>query len=229
MNITYQEVAGRFKEERECHGWTQMNICHTAYMTQGHYSKAEAGKNYFTHMELQNLLKAGMDLHFVYTAERLSHAECYNFLKQCSQRETLCLTEIALPLITYYSQDLPQEKANALQQRVQYIKCVLNKDAPENSPYFQLRRFKAYSQGYMASLLGVNIKTYDSLEKQKNFCDSHMLLQMYNQFQVSPLILLNDENGLAREICSLLEQLDANASQSIFDYLRYGYEHFRMQ
>lgn len=226
MNITYVEVSDRFKEEREYNGWTQEDICKKIYMTQGHYSKAEAGKNYFTHIELQSLLKAGMDLHFIYTGERLSCLEYYEFLKQCDPQEILCLAEIALPLIVNYSQELSWEKADALRQRIKYIKCVLNKEKPENSHYFQLRRFKAYSQDYMANLLGVNKKTYNSLEKQKNLCNSYMLLQMYNQFQVSPLILMNDKNGLAREICSLLEQLKDSAGQSVFVYLKYGYEQF---
>lgn len=229
MNVTYDEVSGRLKEEREHNGWTQEDICKRIYMTQGHYSKAEAGKNYFTHIELQNLLKADMDLHFVYTNERISHNEYYDFLKQCDRQQILCLAEIALPLIVNYSQELPWEKADSLRQRIKYIKCMLNKDKTENSHYFQLRRFKAYSQEYMANLLGVNKKTYNSLEQQKNFCNSYMLLQMYNQFQVSPLILMNDKMGLAREICSLLEQLKDSAGQSIFDYLKYGYEQFWMR
>lgn len=223
MKAEYHDITRRLREERENRGWTQVDICRKVYMSQGHYCKAEMGKNRFTHSELQYLVKAGIDLHYVYTGEKITNSEYYEFFSGCDHREMLCLAEMALPLIAYCAKELPEEKAEEVQERAKYIKCILMRDSQEDSCFFLLRRYKGYSQRYMASLLGVDIKKYCSLENSRSFGDSEILLQMYNCFHLSPLILLNDESGLAREICGLLGQLEDETGCILFEYLKSGY------
>lgn len=223
MRAEYHEVTRRLREEREKLGWTQIDICRKVYMSQGHYCKAELGKNRFTHSELQYLVKAGIDLHYVYTGEKVINPEYYEFFSGCDCKEMQCLAEMALPLIAYCAQDLPEEKAKEMQERVKYIKCILMRNRQEDNCFFQLRRHKGYSQRDMAGLLGVDIKKYCALENSRNFGDSEILLQMYNCFHLSPLILLNDESGLVREICGLLDQLEDETAQILFEHLKSGY------
>lgn len=223
MDTKYDDVIHRLREERENHGWTQNDICRKVYMSQDHYCTAELGKNRFTYNELQYLVKAGIDLHYVYTGEKIRNPKYYEFFTSCDENKMKCLAEMALPLISYCAQELPAEKAEEIQERIKYVKCVLTKDEQEDSHFLQICRYKAYSQRYMAGMLGVDIKKYCSLETSRNFGDSEILLQMYNCFHLSPLILLNDENGLAREICSLLEQLKEETGQLLFEYLKTGY------
>lgn len=224
MKTEYHEITHRLREERESHGWTQIDICRKVYMSQGHYCKAEMGKNRFTHSELQYLVKAGIDLHYVYTGEKITNSEYYEFFSGCGHREMLCLAEIALPLIAYCTKELPDEKAEEVQERTKYIRCILTRDRQEESSFSQIRRYKGYSQRYMATLLGVDIKKYCSLENSRSFGDSEILLQMYNCFHLSPLILLNDECGLVREICGLLDQLEGETGRLLFEYLKNGYD-----
>ncbi len=220
MEMNYPDVLCRLKEERELLGLTQVELCRKLYMSQGHYSKAESGKNRFTCVELKNLQRAGIDLHYVYTGERIVREEYYEFFEGCEQRIMRCLAEIALPLISHFAWKLSSGNAASLQNRIRNVQCILFKNRQEDSCFYQIRRFKAYSQQYMASLLGVDIKKYTSLEKRKNFGDSEVVLHMYNCFQISPLLLLNDESGLAREVSSLLECLGEKESARIFSHLK---------
>lgn len=91
--------------------------------------------------------------------------------------------------------------------RIQYIKCILLNNHIENH-LLQIRKFLSYTQTAMANLLHIDIKTYGSLERGESIGNSEFILQMYNEFHISPLIFLNVEDGLIIEICSLLECLE---------------------
>lgn len=229
MYTEYQEVAMRFRQERERLNLTQEEVSKKIYMSQGHYCKAEQGKKRFTYGELQNLTKTDVDLHYVYTGERLRHPEYYTFFTTCGQEETRCLTEMALPLLVYILRHLPQQVDDDLYRRIEHERCLLARDRQADSYFYQLRRYTSYSQSYMADLLGVNIKKYASLEKNRRFGDSELLLQIYNHFGISPLIMLNTENSIAREICALLEQLGEPYGQKLFAYIKFIYEQLLMQ
>lgn len=224
MCTEYQEVATRFKQERKRLNLTQEEVSKKIYMSQGHYCKAEQGKKRFTYGELQNLTRTGVDLHYVYTGERLCHPEYYTFFTTCGPEEARCLTEMALPLLAYILRHLPQQVDDDLHRRIKYERCLLAKDRQEDSLFYQLRRYTSYSQAYMADLLGVNIKKYASLEKNRRFGDSELLLRIYDNFGISPLIMLNTENSIAREICALLEQLGEQYGQKFFAFIKLTYE-----
>ncbi len=222
MNVRYEDVLHRLKEERAKHGWTQSDLCRKVGMSQGHYCRAELGKSRFTYHELQYLVKAGIDLHYVYTGERIRKPRYYSFFADCTGAQMQCLAEMALPLISFCARELPADKAKDMRERVKYVTCILSKDDLEDSDFLQLRRYKAYSQRYMAGLLGVDVKKYCALESGRKFGDSELFLQMYNCFHLSPLLLLKDESGLAREVCSLLDRLQEESERRVFEYLRVG-------
>lgn len=229
MYASYQEITHRFRQERERLNMTQEDFSRKLYMSQGHYCKAEQGKKRFTYNELQHLTGTGVDLHYVYTGERLSHPEYYTFFTSCGPEEVRCLAEMALPLLAYSLQRLPHQPGNNLCKRIKHERCLLARDRQDDSYFYQLRQYNAYSQSYMAELLGVDIKKYASLEKGRCFGDSELLLQIYDRFGISPLIMLNTGNGIAREICALLEQLGEGKSQRYFAYIRLAYERLLMQ
>lgn len=229
MNTKYQEIARRFREERERLGLTQEELCGKLYMSQGHYCKAEQGKNRFTYSELLNLVKVGIDLHYVYTGERLSHPAYYDFFVGCRPEALQCLAEMFFPLAAYSMRDRSSKEAERIQQRIRHVQCLLIKNRREDSCLYQLRRYKSYSQRYMAGLLGVDIKKYTSMEKQKSFGDSEILMHIYNHFEVPPLIILQTDDGIAREICALLELADEQTGQKQFQYIKSTYENWLAQ
>ena len=118
MQARYQEIAGRFREERERLGMTQEEFSRKLYMSQGHYCKAEQGKKRFTHNELQHLMEVGVDLHYVYTGERLIHSEYYTFFTGCGPEEVRCLAGMTLPVLSYSLRHLPQQEGEALCRRI---------------------------------------------------------------------------------------------------------------
>ncbi|MCM1044075.1 MAG: helix-turn-helix domain-containing protein [Candidatus Gastranaerophilales bacterium] len=228
MSTEYQEVTTRFRQERKRLNLTQEEVSKKIYMTQGHYCKAEQGKKRFTYGELQSLTRTGVDLHYVYTGERLHHPEYYTFFANCGSEEAQCLTEMTLPLLLYILRHLPQPVDNDLYKRIKHEKCLLARNRNMDNYFFQLRRYASYTQAYMAGLLGIDVKKYAALEKNRRFGDSELLLRIYDQFGINPLIMLHAENGVAREICALLELLGEQGGQRIFAYIKHIYEHLLM-
>ncbi len=220
METSYLCALRRLKEERKRLKLTQLVLGGKIHISQGHYSKVESGGKRFTHGELKGLLEAGIDLHYVYRGERLRHPEYLDFFIRRGKRQAQCLAEASLSMIEHYMSMRQVENGELLQYRINNMKCVFNKNKQEDSCYFQLRRFREYSQKYMALILGLDVKKYASMEKCRNFGDSEVLQRMCDNFQVSPLLFLDDENGMFWEVCSLIEGLGEEGGRTLFSCLQ---------
>lgn len=67
----------------------------------------------------------------------------------------------------------------------------------------------------MAERLGVDIKKFCELEKDRCLPDSEIIWKLYNMFQISPAVVLQDKNSMINEISSLLEATEENGVEVI--------------
>ena len=67
----------------------------------------------------------------------------------------------------------------------------------------------------MAERLGVDIKKFRELEKDRCLPDSEIIWKLYNMFQISPAVVLQDKNSMINEISSLLEATEENGVEVI--------------
>lgn len=65
-------------------------------------------------------------------------------------------------------------------------------------------------QKVMAEKLGVDIKKYRELEKDRSLPDSEIIWKLYDLFNISPAVVLKDKNSIINEISSLLEAIEEN-------------------
>lgn len=71
----------------------------------------------------------------------------------------------------------------------------------------------------MAEKLGVDIKKFRELEKDRCLPDSEIIWKLYNLFRISPAVVLKDKNTMLNEISSLLETTEENGVQ-IMDIIK---------
>ena len=97
MNMSYEDVMRRLREERLAHGLSQEELGSRIRITQGHYSKAEQGVKRFTYYELKCLAGTELDLYYIYTGRRAG-GRYRNLPKKCSYGELLCYLHMLVSL-----------------------------------------------------------------------------------------------------------------------------------
>ena len=93
-------------------------------------------------------------------------------------------------------------------------------DCKKSSNIFLVIRHTTCSrQEPMAEKLGVDIKKFRELEKDRCVPDSEIIWKLYNLFHISPAVVLKDKNSMINEISSLLEAAEENGAE-IIDIIR---------
>ena len=68
-------------------------------------------------------------------------------------------------------------------------------------------------QKVMAEKLGLDIKKYSELEKDRSLPDSEIIWKLYDQFNITPTEELKEKNSIINEISSLLEAIEENGEE----------------
>ncbi len=114
-------------------------------------------------------------------------------------------------------------------KRIGYMKYILAESGSTKSIWRLIREYSGYTQREMAVLLGIDIKKYRRLEKKEVQPDSEIILALYNQFHISPLMLLGNCAGLSKEVCEILDSLEEKTRGEMLRFLQYVYHLLRKQ
>lgn len=206
MSATYNEVLKRLIEERKRLGLSQEEMARLVYITQSNYSKVEKGFHRLSYDELKYLSKAKVDIFYIFTGYRCA-AKYVEYFQQYSYIELCCYLGIIYSLVVLNDYRSNTEQWKDIVKRVKYVPLVL--DCKKSSNIFlAIRHMTGSRQKPMAEKLGVDIKKFRELEKDRCLPDSEIIWKLYNFYQVSPAVVLKDKNCLINEISSLLEELE---------------------
>ena len=226
MNMSYEDVMRRLREERLTHGLSQEELGGRMKMTQGHYSKAEQGAKRFTYYELQCLAGTELDLYYIYTGRRAG--ERYRDLpEKCSYGELLCCLHmlVSLNCCLYEEKKLKLGREYYRQLcRVRYLTGTA--EAGQTTVFRQLRQYEDRNQHEMAECLGMDVKKYRELERGGILPDSELIWRLFFLYQVPPAFVLRDARGLACEMETCAERAAAQRNDVIYRYISLLHETF---
>lgn len=206
MSATYNEVLKRLIEERKRLGLSQDEMARLVYITQSNYSKVEKGGHRLSYEELKYLSKSKVDIFYIFTGYRcagkyVEYFERYTYIELC------CYLSIIYSVVVLNDCRSSTEQWKDLVKRVKYVTLVLDCKRASNI-FLDIRHMTGSRQKPMAEKLGVDIKKFRELEKDRCLPDSEIIWKLYNSYQVSPAVVLKDKNCLINEISSLLETLE---------------------
>lgn len=206
MSATYNEVLKRLIEERKRLGLSQDEMARLVYITQSNYSKVEKGVHRLSYEELKYLSKSKVDIFYIFTGYRcagkyVEYFERYTYIELC------CYLSIIYSVVVLNDCRSSTEQWKDLVKRVKYVTLVLDCKRASNI-FLDIRHMTGSRQKPMAEKLGVDIKKFRELEKDRCLPDSEIIWKLYNSYQVSPAVVLKDKNCLINEISSLLETLE---------------------
>lgn len=217
MSATYNEMLKRLIEERRRLGLSQREMSRLVYITQSNYSKVEKGVHRLSYEEVKYLSKAHVDIFYIFTGYRCAR-KYVEYFQQYTYAELCCYLGIIYSLIILNDCRSNTEQWKDIVKRVKYVPLILGYKKSSNI-FFVIRHITGSQQKLMAEKLGVDIKKFRELEKDRCLPDSEIIWKLYNLFQVSPAVILKDKNTMLNEISSLLEATEENGVQ-IMDIIR---------
>mgnify|MGYP003496293445 FL=1 len=213
MSATYNEVLKRLIEERKRLGLSQKEMAQLVHITQSNYSKVEKGLHRLSYEELKYLSKAKVDIFYIFTGYRCV-GKYVEYFQQYTYAELCCYLGIMYSLIVLNDCKSNTTQWKDIAKRVKYVPLVL--DCKKSSNIFLVIRHMTDSrQKPMAEKLGVDIKKFRELEKDRCMPDSEIIWKLYNLFLISPAVVLKDKNSIINEISSLLETAEENGVEII--------------
>lgn len=218
MDMAYNDVLKRLKQERQRLSLTQREMGRLARMSQSNYSKIELGSRRLSYYELKYLCDSDIDLYYIFTGSRCS--EKYNeVFFDHSYLELLCFLNIVssvaeLCCVNEEGDTRGEESVRTGTFRLSDWEHNLNRNA-----LLGLRQSLELSQSEMAAKLGVDVKKLRALENGRCLPDSELLCKLYQLFYISPAVVLKDKKGLISELGLLLESMDDETGEDVFQFV----------
>lgn len=215
MCISYNDVLKRLIEERNRMALSQKDMSRHIHMNQSNYSKVELGLRRLSFYEVKHLYEVGVDVYYIYTGQK-SSGRYADFFNQCCYTELLCFLNILYSIAMMRCQKETSEKWEEILLRLKYF-SLKQKNQQCNNIFLLIRSTMGWPQKKMAEELGVDIKKLRDLENGRKLPDSELLSRLYELFQVSPAIVLENKKELESEIAVSLEKMGMKVEREIFE------------
>lgn len=216
MHSSYEEFLQRLSQYRLRLNMTQKETSDVLGITQSQFSKMELGKTIVPYKSLERLLKEGWDIDYLVTGRESVQIDSE-------------LTSLILQVDDRYRHDFLYAVSWFLEQGI--TKCVsdmsfetkceievLKRRAggrETDSVLYEVRKISGISQIPMSEKLGVNIKKYRMLEKNKANPDAELLLRIYEVTGCKPSLLMDFANVENLIINDLWQQVEYSVQEKI--------------
>ena len=211
MNAVYEEVLRRLREERVRLGYTQREMSSRIRMGQSGYNKAETGLRRFSYYEIKCLCESELDVFYIFTGYRCS-AEIRDSLMQFEFSQLTGLLGLLASAAVLGGGRKEVRRGRRLLLYAGLLAAAGEESRSDANMFLCLRRMSGFSQREMAERLGVDVKKLRELENGRCLPDSELLVRLYDEFEVSPAIVLKDKRYLAGEVSRFLEKCESEAA-----------------
>lgn len=208
MRDSYEDFLQRFVQCRQEHNMTQEEVGLRLGITQSQFSKIELGKIIVSYKCLKILMDIGWDIDYLITGKRSSYraSELSILVTKIEEKDKRVLLS-ALTLLL--EQGIDKSVVNISFE----TKCEIGilkmraGDIAADSVLHEIRRISGMAQIPMSEKLGVNIKKYRMLEKDKVNPDAELLLRIFKETGCRPSFLLEVADIEVKIIDDLWDQI----------------------
>lgn len=228
MDIAYEDMLARLKEERLTHNLSQEDLGKRLKITQGHYSKAEQAIKRFTYYEVKCLANSELDLYYIYTGRR-SGGRYQKILEFCDYKELMCYLHILITMECYKYESRKQTTATRKYRQLCRLKYITGAKEGQENVLLLIREYENQTQYEMADCLGIDIKKYRRVEKNVCLPDSELMFKVYSLYEIPPVYFLKDTKGLSCEIEYYLDSFSPESNGVVYRYLCLLRNYYKMK
>lgn len=215
----YDSFCKRLREVRHAKNLTEKETGLMLSKSQDQYSRIEIGETIMNYFELKQLQKNDFDVDYLITGntskkQKMDIIEIYDKYEQDNREQFLELLHWA---IKYASPKRHEEE----QYKIMWQLFTLTIFGEKNlSLIEQLRKILKINQWDFAEELGVNIKKFRQLEKEKIMPDAYIICTIYEKYNCLPSILLSGDEAVKVIIEKIWQQLDGGERKEIVEILQ---------
>lgn len=191
MNKNYCDILERLLAYRRSMAKTQEEMSRQFGITQGHYSKIEAGSKIISFQGLQNFEKNGGDAFYLLTGEHKVNGPVEGYLAGCrTDQGKTALFKIVVWLLRLGLELGGMREDRRIQKAYKSLRLA-ETELEESGVWKNIRRLEGISRTAMAERLDINIKRYGRIENEGVKPDAEIMNTLYVEFGYSPLIFFH--------------------------------------
>lgn len=194
MRRDYEEFLQRLNQQRLKLNMTQEELCKKLGIDQSQYSKMELGKTVVSYRILEILLDMEWDVDFLVTGKKsVRHiSELSGMIGQGAEKDRQELLSVVAWLLEQGIEKSMSDISFETKCEIEILKRRADGGNSE-SVLHEIRKISGIAQIPMSEKLGVNIKKYRMLEKNKKNPDAELLLRLYKETGCRPSLFLDSE------------------------------------
>lgn len=192
MRNSYEDFLRRLNLYRQRLNMTQKETSNVLGITQSQFSKMELGKTIMPYRALQHLVNMGWDVDYLVTGKESVQkvSELRNLVMQAEgEYRSKLLDTVAWLLKQGIDKSVPDMDFET-KCEIEILKMRAGGGSCDTVLY-KIRQITGMAQIPMAEKLGVNIKKYRMLEKNKVNPDAELLFRIYEVTGCKPSLLIN--------------------------------------
>lgn len=217
----YDVFLQRMTEYRTQMDITQMEVSEELGITQSQFSKMELGKTIYSFKALQRLYAKKWDIDYFITGKKYNYvvSEVSQMIDRAAEKKEL------LQLAAWaFEQVLP--KSNGWNEADMQFEFKLLKQRAyatvEHSLLLDIKVVSGISQQVLADKIGVNVKKYRLIERNKINPDAELLLRIYQETGCRPGLWLDSDNIDMLIISDLWQWISPQAQKEILLLMKQG-------
>lgn len=219
----YKDVLKRLAAYRKKLGATQKQIGQELGLSQEQYSYLENGKIKITESNLRSLLNSGWNIDYLITGIEFdsNSTELEDIFSQFEDSRTkeFVMKLLAEILLEKAGSNKALEKHKETGAAVDLLEAVL-KSWDDFSMTLFVREQLHLTQLVMAEKIGVGIKKYRDIEREKRFPDAEMLLSFYSMSGYRPLLFLDYYDRRLMSMNMVWAMLTKKEKRVVIDFVR---------
>lgn len=221
----YSDMLKRLQMYRKSMGLFQKQLAQKLGISQEQYSYLENGITKLSSKNMKALSQAGFNIDFLISGEEFnddnSELDKIESQFESAEEKNFVLKIVAEVVIRRIENNYGiHEKLNIDNKYVELLKAFIN-EWDDFSMVGYVRKNQQISQIEMAQKLGVGIKKYRDIEREKRYPDAELLFSLYSMSGYQPMLFLDICDRKLLVIRIIWNELSANERKNILQFMEY--------
>lgn len=218
----YDDMLKRLKAYRKASGLKQRQICESMGVTQEQYSYLENGAVKLTDENMKRLYGIGLNPDYLITGKEYDYDAgdldaVLDGLDEAHRR--FAVKMLAEVIVEKWERGTLHDRSDKILGNVKFLAAAL-RSWDEISMIGFVREDNGCSQFDMMGKLGVGIKKYRALEKEKQYPDAELLLNLYSMSGYPPAMFMNISDRKLLSVRAVWHTLKAEERRELIRFIR---------
>lgn len=227
MRDSYDDVLTRLRQYRKKMKLKQSEICEQMGITQSHYSKIERRDKIISNESLMKLCENGIDIDYLVTGKETHKTILDELFYKCPQSQRENLLNLMVLYVNIAVTSTGREKTLCYTKELEILRFEFEEkvDDNEDTVWNCIRRISGLTQEKLAHELGIDIKSYREIEKERSMPNAETLTILYEKYGYYPSLITKRTSNYLFSINHVWSRLPEDVQERIAKVLENDLEY----